>query len=109
MFVLLDEDIHNATQEILAQFHSGRSDERPELRGCVCDRAREGKVAIVVTGNKSSGTWDPPRIPNVCDHFHIGYRTLLQLIRDKGWTFGRGLFNCWSVEVGNSALRVVST
>lgn len=88
MFVPLDEDVQNATQEILIQF--------PRLVGAMKDRNRADpfvialakvKHAIVVTGEKSSGTGDRPRIPNVCDHFSIGYRTLLQLIRDKGWTF----------------------
>ncbi len=49
--------------------------------------------ALVVTGEKSSGTRDRPRIPNICDQFGISYRSLLQLIRDKGWTFGRPLFD----------------
>jgi predicted nuclease of predicted toxin-antitoxin system len=88
MFVPLDEDIQNATQEILIQF--------PRLVGAMKDRNRADpfvialakvKDAIVVTGEKSSGTGDRPRIPNVCDHFGISHRTLLQLIRDKGWTF----------------------
>jgi len=88
MFVPLDEDIQTATHEILIQF--------PRLVGAMKDRNRADpfvialarvKGAIVVTGEKSSGTGDRPRIPNVCDHFGIGHRTLLQLIRDKGWTF----------------------
>jgi hypothetical protein len=45
------------------------------------------KDAIVVTGEKSIGTRDRPRIPIVCDHFSIGHRTMLELIREKGWTF----------------------
>jgi predicted nuclease of predicted toxin-antitoxin system len=88
MFVPLDENIQNATQEILSQF--------PRLVGAMKDRNRADpfvialakiKEAIVVTGERSSGTRDRPRIPNVCDHFGISHRTLLQLIRDKGWTF----------------------
>lgn len=88
MFVPLDEYVQRATQEILSQF--------PRLVGAMKDRNRADsfvialakiKNAIVVTGEKSSGTGDRPRIPNVCDHFGIGHRTLLQLIRDKGWTF----------------------
>jgi len=88
MFVPLDEDVQNATQEILIQF--------PRLVGAMKDRNRADpfvialakvKGAIVVTGEKSRGTEDRPRIPNVCDHFGIGHRTLLQLIRDNGWTF----------------------
>ena len=88
MFVPLDEDIQNATQEILSQF--------PRLVGAMKDRNRADpfvialakiKEAIVVTGERSSGTRDRPRIPNVCDYFGIIHRTLLQLIRDKGWTF----------------------
>jgi hypothetical protein len=88
MFVPLDEDVQNATQEVLIEF--------PRLVGAMKDRNRADpfvialakvKDAIVVTGEKSSGTGDRPRIPNVCDHFGIGHRTLLQLIRDKGWTF----------------------
>jgi predicted nucleic acid-binding protein len=88
MFVPLDEDVQSATQEILIQF--------PRLVGAMKDRNRADPFVIalarirnadVVTGEKSSGTGDRPRIPNVCDHFGIGHRTLLQLIRDKGWTF----------------------
>ena len=88
MFVPLDEDVQNATQEILIQF--------PRLVGAMKDRNRADpfvialakvKGAIVVTGEKSRGTEDRPRIPNVCDHFGIGHCTLLQLIRDNGWTF----------------------
>ena len=88
MFVPLDEDVQNATQEILIQF--------PRLVGAMKDRNRADpfvialakvKHAIVVTGEKSSGTGDRSRIPNACDHFGIDHRTLLQLIRDKGWTF----------------------
>jgi len=88
MFVPLDEEIQNATQEILSRF--------PRLVGAMKGRNRADpfvialakvKVATVVTGERSSGTQDRPRIPNVCDQFGISHRTLLQLIRDKGWTF----------------------
>ncbi len=88
MFVPLDEEIQNATQEILSQF--------PRLVGAMKDRNRADpfvialakvKAATVVTGERSSGTPDRLRIPNVCDHFRISHRTLLQLIRDKRWTF----------------------
>ena len=88
MFVLLDEDIQRATQEILDQF--------PRLVGAMKDRNRADpfvialakvKDAIVVTGEKSIGTRDRPRIPIVCDHFGISHRTMLELIREKGWTF----------------------
>jgi hypothetical protein len=88
MFVPLDEDIQRATQEILDQF--------PRLVGTMKDRNRADpfvialakvKVAIVVTGEKNVGTRDRPRIPIVCDHFGISHRTMLELIREKGWTF----------------------
>jgi Domain of unknown function (DUF4411) len=88
MFVPLDEEIQNATQEILSQF--------PRLVGAMKDRNRADpfvialakvKEAIVVTGERSSGTRERPRIPNVCDQFKISHCTLLQLIRDKNWTF----------------------
>ena len=88
MFVALDEDIQRATQEILNEF--------PRLVGAMKDRNRAdpfvialAKVrgAIVVTGEKSIGTRDRPRIPLVCDHFGIRHLTMLELIREKGWTF----------------------
>lgn len=88
MFVPLDEEIQRATAEILSQF--------PRFVGTMKDRNRADpfvialakiKQAVVVTGEKSIGTRDRPRIPIVCDHFGIGHRTLLQLIRGKGWTF----------------------
>ena len=88
MFVPLDEDIQRATQEILDVF--------PRLVGAMKDRNRAApfvialakvKEAIVVTEEKSIGTRDRPRIPIVCDHFGIGHRTILELIKDKGWTF----------------------
>jgi hypothetical protein len=88
MFVPLDEEVQQATQEILNQF--------PRLVGAMKDRNRADpfvialakvKAATVVTGERSSGTRERPRIPNVCDQFGISHRTLLQLIRDKGWTF----------------------
>jgi predicted nuclease of predicted toxin-antitoxin system len=88
MFVPLDEDIQRATQEILDQF--------PRLVGAMKDRNRADpfvialakvKDAIVVTGEKNIGTRDRPRIPIVCDHFGISHRTMLELIREKGWTF----------------------
>jgi len=88
MFVPLDEEIQSATQEILKQF--------PRLVGAMKDRNRADPFVIavakvrnatVVTGEKSSGIRERPRIPNVCDHFEISHLTLLQLIRDKGWTF----------------------
>jgi hypothetical protein len=88
MFVPLDEGVQQATQENLTQF--------PRLVGAMKDRNRADpfvialariKDATVITGERSSGTRERPRIPNVCDHFGIGHRTLLQLIRDKGWTF----------------------
>lgn len=88
MFVPLDEEIQSATQEILRQF--------PRLVGAMKDRNRADpfvialakvKAATVVTGERSSGTTERPRIPNVCDHYRIAHRTLLQLIRDKGWRF----------------------
>jgi hypothetical protein len=88
MFLPLDAEVQAATQEILHQF--------PRLVGAMKDRNRADpfvialakvKTATVVTGERSSGTTERPRIPNVCDHFRIGHRTLLQLIRDKGWRF----------------------
>jgi hypothetical protein len=88
MFVRLDENIQRATQEILNEF--------PRLVGAMKDRNRADpfvialakvKEAIVVTGEKSIGTRERPRIPIVCDHFGIGHRTMLELIREKGWTF----------------------
>jgi len=88
MFVPLDEDIQRATQDILDQF--------PRLVGAMKDRNRADpfvialakvKDAIVVTGEKSVGTRDRPRIPIVCNHFGISHRTILELIREKGWTF----------------------
>ncbi len=88
MFVPLDEEVQEATRQILAHF--------PRLVGAMKDRNRADpfvialakvKAATVITGERSSGTRERPRIPNVCDHFNIGHRTLLQLIRDKSWTF----------------------
>ena len=88
MFLPLDAEVQEATTEILAAF--------PRLVGAMKDRNRADpfvialakiKQAVVVTGEKSTGTRDRPRIPIVCDHFDIGHRTLLQLIREKGWTF----------------------
>ena len=88
MFVPLDAEVQQATTEILARF--------PRLVGAMKDRNRADpfvialakiKQAVVVTGEKSIGTRDRPRIPIVCDHYGIGHRTLLQLIREKGWTF----------------------
>ena len=88
MFVALDEEVQQATQQILTQF--------PRLVGAMKDRNRADpfvialakvKAATVITSERSSGTRERPRIPNVCDHFGIGHRTLLQLIRDKAWTF----------------------
>ncbi len=88
MFVPLDEEVQQATQEILTEV--------PRFVGAMRDRNRADpfvialakvKEALVVTGEKRCGTRDRPRIPNVCDQFGISYRSLLQLIRDKGWTF----------------------
>lgn len=88
MFVPLDEEIQRATTEILAEF--------PRLVGAMKDRNRadpfviaiaKAKHGVVVTGERSTGTRDRPRIPNVCEYFGIGHRTLLELIREKGWTF----------------------
>lgn len=88
MFVALDEEIQEATAEILAEF--------PRLVGAMKDRNRadpfvialaKTKQAVVVTGEKSAGTRDRPRIPTVCNHFGISHCTLLELIREKGWTF----------------------
>lgn len=88
MFLPLDEDIQRATMEILDHF--------PRLVGAMKDRNRADpfvialakvKGAIVVTGEKSIGTPDRPRIPIVCNHFGVSHCTLLQLIREKGWTF----------------------
>ena len=88
MFVPLDAEVQEATTEILSEF--------PRLVGAMKDRNRADpfvialakiKQAVVVTAEKSIGTRDRPRIPIVCEHFDIGHRTLLQLIREKGWTF----------------------
>jgi hypothetical protein len=88
LFVPLDESIQRATQEILNEF--------PRLVGAMKDRNRADpfvialakvKEAIVATGEKSIGTRDRPRIPIVCNHFGIGHRTILEVIREKGWTF----------------------
>ena len=94
MFVPLDEEVQQATQEILTEV--------PRFVGAMRDRNRADpfvialakvKEALVVTGEKRCGTRDRPRIPNVCDQFGISYRSLLDFIRDKGWTFGRPLFD----------------
>jgi hypothetical protein len=45
------------------------------------------KKCPVVTGEKSNGTPNRPKIPIVCDHFGVRYLNLLQLIREKHWKF----------------------
>lgn len=42
---------------------------------------------IVVTGEKRSGETDKPRIPNVCDEFHVHSMSTIDFICNHGWRF----------------------
>lgn len=88
MFLPLDEDIQIAVGEILNQFprlvdtRKERSQADPFVIAVAMCHKR-----ILITGEKSSGTLEKPRIPNVCDHFGVGYIRIVQLIRQEKWRF----------------------
>ena len=83
-----DEDIQASVTEILATF--------PRMTELIKNRSMgdpwviavaKVKVCTVVSGEKSSGQNDKPRIPNVCAHFGIKCIKTVDLLREQGWSF----------------------
>ena len=88
IFYPITEDIQKAATDILSIF--------PTLVDTRKDRSQADPFVIavaivhsctVVTGEKSTGTQNRPRIPNVCDHFGIRHMNIIELIREQGWRF----------------------
>lgn len=82
-----DAAVQTAVSEILAQFpkmvdeRTGKSMADP----FVIAVARVHQLAVV-TGEKG-GTPTRPKIPNVCAHFGIRTLSVLEMIREAGWSF----------------------
>jgi len=92
MFVPLDEEVQQATQEILTEF--------PRFVGAMRDRNRADpfvialakvKEALVVTGEKSSGTRDRPRIPTSATSSALVTVVYYSLSGTRDGRFGRPL------------------
>lgn len=88
MFQSLDANVQRATTEILTVF--------PRLVDSRRDRSMADPFVIglakveactVVTGEKSAGTNERPRIPNVCTALSTRCIRLLDMMRDKQWKF----------------------
>jgi Domain of unknown function (DUF4411) len=87
MFVQLDDELQGITADVLRK--------HPKLVGELKDRNRADpfvislalkRGAIVITAEKP-GSENKPRIPWVCARFGIKSMGLLELIREKKWSF----------------------
>lgn len=90
-FIPIDQAQQEAVGEILTAFPRlvDTRRNRSQADPFVIALARVRK-AVVVTGERSSGTSEKPRIPNVCDHFGVRCIGLLEFIRERKLKFARG-------------------
>jgi Domain of unknown function (DUF4411) len=88
MFISIDEEIQPVVSEILATHGrlvkalSNRSAADPFVIALA--KVRD---AIVVTGERPSGSIDKPRIPDVCDAMGISCMSLVDMMEAEGWSF----------------------
>jgi len=90
MFVPIDEKIQPVVADILNDFEK-LLDTRENRSGADPFVIALAKVegCTVVTGEKATGTPNRPNIPDVCAALNVPCVSLLQLIRNEGWTFLR--------------------
>jgi hypothetical protein len=90
LFVSIDEHIQVIVTKLLADHEklldtrAGRSAADPfvialaQLQGCA-----------VVTGERATHSLDRPNIPDVCAALGVRCMSLLDMVREQGWRFGR--------------------
>jgi hypothetical protein len=90
MFVPIDEAIQPAVSAILAQFEKLVDTRANRSAGdpFVIALARIQECAVV-TGERPTGNLNRPNIPDVCQELKLSWLSLLQLIRNEKWVFGR--------------------
>ena len=90
LVVPIDDALQLSVGEVLTRFptlvdsRKNRSQADPFVIGLARIQRR-----TVVTGEKAAGNGKVPKIPNVCAHFNVATCSLLQMIRNLGWRFGR--------------------
>ena len=88
MFISVDEQIQPVVSEILTlhgrlvKALSNRSAADPFVIALA-----KLRKAIVVTGERPSGSLDKPKIPDVCDAIGISCMSLLEMMEAEGWSF----------------------
>lgn len=88
VLVPIDEEIQKLVSELLLLY--------PRLVDTLKNRSQadpfviataETLEATVVTGEKPRGRLDIPKIPDVCEARNIRCITLIEMLRELGWTF----------------------
>ena len=88
MFIGIDEEIQPVVTEILTahaklvKVLSSRSSGDPFVIALV-----NVKGAIVVTGERPSGSLNKPKIPDVCEAMGIRCLSLLEMMEEERWHF----------------------
>lgn len=87
-FVPIDEGVQVAVTEILGS-HPTLIDARANRSGADPFVIAYAKVdgRAVLTGERPTNSIDRPHIPDVCSAMGIESTSLLELIREQGWTF----------------------
>ncbi len=88
LFQPLDLPTQEALRDVMAAFERlvNTQKDRSTADPLVIALAK-ARDLVVVTGEKASGNPNRPKIPDVCDHFHIRCINLTALIRENRWTF----------------------
>jgi len=87
-FVEIDNDIQLAVQEILLK-HKKLLDQRKNRSGAdpfVIALAQLNECTVV-SNERATNSPERPNIPDVCRAYGIRCITVLELIREQGWTF----------------------
>jgi len=88
LFIEIDEEIQPVVTEVLTSHSklvkplSNRSSGDPFVIALA-----KVKGAIVVTGERPSGSLNKPKIPDVCDAMGIRWLSLLEMMEAEGWNF----------------------
>lgn len=88
MFIEIDEEIQPVVTEVLTAHGrlvkalSNRSSGDPFVIALA-----KVKGAIVVTGERHSGSLDKPKIPDVCDAMGIRCVSLVEMMEEEEWSF----------------------
>lgn len=87
-FVPLDENIQIAVADILAKYERlvDARKNRSSADPFVIALAQINKCKVV-TSEQPSNNLNKPQIPDVCTDLKIESINLLQLVREKGWSF----------------------